>query len=74
MVWKDLSIFHFESTLSSTTRSRKVTHQLKKLVIQNGVENGWKRRGSFLITFNTPVLPEDTTKYNQSKLMQVKKN
>ena len=42
----------------------KLTHQPKEVVNQNGDINEWKRRGFFLIIFNTPLLPVDTTKIN----------
>ena len=40
----------------------KLTHRAKELVNQNSDINEWKRIGIFLIIFNTPVLPVDTTK------------
>ena len=61
IVKKDLSIAAFGSTWSRTT-NREVDISTKKIVKQNGDINEWKRRGIFLIIFNTPVLPVATTK------------
>ena len=42
--------------------NKNLTKQQKEVVNQIGDINEWKRRGMFLITFNTPNLPVDTTK------------
>ena len=61
MVGQDnLTIFLEE--LGHTRQIEHMTHQSKNLVNQNGDINEWKRIGSFLISFNTPVLPVDKTK------------
>ena len=63
MVMADVLTTYFGITWSRVT-VRKLTHQPKELVNQNSDINEWKRRGIFLIIFNTPVLPVDTTKIN----------
>ena len=52
--------------LDLARRIEKLTDQSKELVNQNSDINEWKRRGIFLIIFNTPVLPVDTTRINYS--------
>ena len=54
----------FLKVLGQAQRIEKLTHQRKELVNQKYDINEWKRRGVFLIIFNTPVLPVDTTKIN----------
>ena len=61
MVREDFLIASFENTWSPW-RVKKLKHQPKELVNQNGDRNEWKWRGIFLIIFNIPVLPVDTTK------------
>ena len=63
MVREDILTTYFGSTWSRAT-NRKLTHQPKEVVNQNGDINEWKRRGIFLLIFTTPVLPVDTTKIN----------
>ena len=54
MVRQDFYSFFLE-VLGHARRIEKLTHQPKELVNQNGDIDEWKRRGIFLIIFNTPV-------------------
>ena len=65
MVREDILTAYFGSNWSYVT-IRKLTHQPKKVVNQNGDIKEWKRRGIFLLIYTTPVLPMDTTKINYS--------
>ena len=63
MVREDILTIFLKVT-GHAQRIEKLTHQRKELVNQKCDINEWKRRGVFLIIFNTPVLPVDTTKIN----------
>ena len=63
MVREDILTIFLE-VLGHAQRIEKLTHQPKELVNQKCDINEWKRRGVFLIIFNTPVLPVDATKIN----------
>ena len=54
----------FLEVLGHVLQIEKLTHQPKEFVNQKSDINEWERRGLFLIIFNTPVLPVDTTKIN----------
>ena len=64
MVKEDTLTNFFGSTWSRATNRKADTSTEKEVVNQNGDIYEWKRRGIFLIIFNTPVLPVDTTKIN----------
>ena len=63
MVKEDILTTYFGSNWSRVT-NRIAEHQPKELVNQNNDLYERRRRGIFLIIFNTPVMPVDTTKLN----------
>ena len=58
------TLFVFLEVIGNAWRIELLTHQLKKLVNQNGDINEWKQIGFCLNIFNTLILPVDTTKIN----------
>ena len=62
MVFRRDNLIARSGKTSSHTTNKNLTNQQKEVVNQIGDINEWKRRGMFLITFNTPILPVDTTK------------
>ena len=64
MVREDTLTTYFGSTWSRATNRIVDTSTERACLSENSDIHERKRRGIFLIIFNTPVLPVDTTKLN----------